>query len=356
LNLRNTLCSAQTFRWDVVEPRLASTTDEKIGDTETETETPEHERDLVVGVIGGRCVGLKTGAEEIFWTNFYPPDAADDQVLSCLRDYFRLEYDLEDLVSQWERHPGPFTGLFERLRTVHARYPGIRLLRQEPEQTVFAFICSQNNNAKRIKQLVDTLAQKFGQYLCTVAGHDFFEFPTRAALARLTEAELRELGFGYRAKYIPAAAAHIASRSSAPIWDDMLHWHRDSWLHSLREQSTTAVRAELLQLPGVGPKVSDCISLFSLDQLNVVPLDVHMYRLAQQFCDVGKGPASLTPRRYLQVSEALSQSFPVMAGWAQNVLFAGEFHGDEDPPGSPVRRGEPTLKPGGSPAKKARRK
>lgn len=87
----------------------------------------------------------------------------------------------------------------------------------------------------------------------------YHPFPPPSALADpSTEAKLRDLGFGYRAKYIQKTAAMLCESHEDP----------EKWLMSLRERSTEEAREELLKLAGVGPKVADCILLMSLDKVS----------------------------------------------------------------------------------------
>ena len=149
---------------------------------------------------------------------------------------------------------------------------GARLLRQPPVECLFAFICSSNNNVKRIAGMVDRLCVAYGTHLGTDAwGHTHFSFPTLKQLASADEAQLRDLGFGYRAKFIIGAAQQLAARPGG-----------QAWLEGLRAAavpSADAVR-QLAALPGVGPKVAACAALFSLDKHDCIPVDTHVWQFA----------------------------------------------------------------------------
>ena len=138
---------------------------------------------------------------------------------------------------------------------------GIRILRQPPEETLFSFIISANNNIKRITGIVDRL--------CILAGEkhegttEYYSFPAPEAIAELTVEQLTAIGSGYRAPYIKGSARMIADGYE---------------LETLRNVPTAAARIELLRFPGVGPKVADCVLLFSLGHADAFPLDVWMKR------------------------------------------------------------------------------
>ncbi|KAJ3340776.1 8-oxoguanine glycosylase ogg1 [Gonapodya sp. JEL0774] len=99
----------------------------------------------------------------------------------------------------------------------------------------------------------------------------FHEFPTISQLASALDLEprLRDLGFGYRAKYVAETCAKLAS-----------HKDPESYLLSLRTSSYSDTIAALLEFPGVGPKVADCVALMSLDKAEAVPVDRHVWQIA----------------------------------------------------------------------------
>lgn len=116
-----------------------------------------------------------------------------------LKDYLGLNFagpSLSELYSQWSANIAPFG-------PIGKQFPGVRLLRQDPLETLFAFICSSNNNIARISLMVERMCAEFGDRLGEAEGTDFYDFPSLEALAKGgVEQKLRELGFGYRAKFV----------------------------------------------------------------------------------------------------------------------------------------------------------
>ena len=150
---------------------------------------------------------------------------------------------------------------------------GARLLRQPPVECLFAFICSSNNNVKRIAGMVDRLCVAYGTQLGTDAwGHTHWRFPTLQQLAAADEAQLRDLGFGYRAKFITGAAQQLLAHPGGG----------QAWLEGLRAADVPSAEAvrQLAALPGVGPKVAACAALFSLDKHDCIPVDTHVWQFA----------------------------------------------------------------------------
>ena len=112
-----------------------------------------------------------------------------------------------------------------------------------------SFICSQNNNVKRISQMIGTFCKSFGSQIVG----DYYSFPTPNQLGDVSETQLRALGFGYRAPYILDCVQKVIQSPN--------------WLEELKGQTAEQCRNELTKIKGVGLKVADCVTLFSLDQV-----------------------------------------------------------------------------------------
>ena len=154
-----------------------------------------------------------------------------------LSDYFQLQYNLNDLYTQWGNADPNF-------REVASTFTGVRMLRQDPTENVFSFICSSNNHISRISSMVEKMCVEYGQHIGELDGVAYHAFPTATVLAQDgVEQRLRELGFGYRAKFIQKSARIICERG-------------DDWLFSLRGLPYEEAKAELMTLCGVGAKVS----------------------------------------------------------------------------------------------------
>ncbi len=179
---------------------------------------------------------------------------SEEAARARLRDYFRLDLNLDAMVAEWKRRDPLFTA---------EGACGVRQLRQEPFECLMSFICSQNNNVSRIGSMIEKLCSNFG----TPVG-SMYSFPTITQMERATETQLRELGFGYRAPYIVHCVQFLRERPN-------------DYLASLRLKTLEECRAELTQIKGVGLKVADCVALFSLDKTEVVPVDTHVWQIAR---------------------------------------------------------------------------
>jgi N-glycosylase/DNA lyase len=173
----------------------------------------------------------------------------DDPGPEALIQYFRADED-----------PRTHLEHAEELRAVPGLLPllGLRLLRQEPWETLASFVCSAAANIPKITACVEGMAAAWGE---PIEGSERRSFPPPEALARVREADLRGLGLGFRAPYVKAVAGRIAGD---PCW---------SWSRLRETPDIGEARKALTSLPGVGPKIADCVLLFGLGRLEAYPVD-----------------------------------------------------------------------------------
>ncbi|KAF8947596.1 8-oxoguanine glycosylase ogg1 [Haplosporangium gracile] len=240
-----------------------------------------------------------------------------------LRDYFQLDVPLTELYTKWSATDKNF-------KAKAPFFPGVRILRQDPVENLFCFICSSNNNISRITQMAAKMCSEYGSPLIvppeqesfesttSTTSRAFYEFPTIEALAQDgVEENLRSLGFGYRAKYIATTAKMIQEMEDG-----------EAWLHGLRKLPYEDAHAALLTLQGVGPKVADCVCLMSLDKHETIPVDTHVWQIAMRdyrFRFEGKVPKAISPAIYKAVGKHFVDLFGGYAGWAHSVLFAADL-------------------------------
>eukprot|EP00177_Eucheuma_denticulatum_P007310 GFKZ01013309.1.p1 GENE.GFKZ01013309.1~~GFKZ01013309.1.p1 ORF type:complete len:463 (-),score=49.70 GFKZ01013309.1:423-1811(-) len=267
------------------------------------------------GAIGNCLVVLRQADVE-------PPDHMEDPVWyrflvgareGIVEDYLRLDHDVSKIMAACCANDDAFAKVFPYLK-------GVRVVRTEPVECLFSFICSSNNNVKRITSMVRWLAERYGTELGVYQGCTHYQFPTVEALSReADEAELREAGFGYRAKYIVGAAKQlqIEARNVGVSAEEMLL----TWRSLDREN----VARKLVAFPGIGRKVASCIGLFSLDKFGEVPCDTHIWQIANRYLPHLK-QKSLTERVYDEVGDHFRGKFGKnTAGLAQTILFVGEL-------------------------------
>jgi N-glycosylase/DNA lyase len=111
---------------------------------------------------------------------------------NLIKDYFQLNVSIAALYKTWSEVDSNF-------QLVSTKFEGIRLLRQDPVENLFSFICSSNNHISRISSMIEKLCENYGQEVGQVDGKAYFSFPTVSELSDDgVESELRNLGFGYR--------------------------------------------------------------------------------------------------------------------------------------------------------------
>lgn len=235
-------------------------------------------------------------------------DVGQEKLEAVLKDYFRLDFSLEKLYDSWKKADLNF-------RLVCHEFTGVRMLNQDPVENVFSFICSSNNNIKRISMLVERLCQLYGTKIGTLDGITWHSFPTVSSLAADgVEETLRAQGFGYRAKFIHKSAQMIMERGG------------ETWLHSLRSLSYEDCHAQLMTLHGIGAKVSDCICLMSMGHLSAIPVDTHVFQIAaRDYLPHLRSCKTVTQKVYCEIGDHFRKVFGEYAGWAHSVLFSADL-------------------------------
>ncbi len=177
---------------------------------------------------------------------------------------------------------------------------GIRILSQDEWEILTSFIISANNRIPMIKKAIELLSERYGEYIGEYNGRKYYSFPTPDKLAKLTIEEVESCKTGFRAKYIVSAATIVSSKET-----DICRF---------KNLSTDDARKQLMQFSGVGPKVSDCIMLFSMRKYDAFPIDVWVKRVMEYF--YLKEDSKLN---YIQ--QYGQNKFGKYAGFAQQYLF-----------------------------------
>ncbi|KAF4634875.1 hypothetical protein G7Y89_g3221 [Cudoniella acicularis] len=289
--------------------------------------------------LQGRILSLKQDASHLHYRTIKldaaypltPPGSSstsplesqdEDETETLIRHYLNLSPDLASLYEQWSSVDSNF-------KKRAPKFTGVRILKQDAWEALVGFICSSNNNIVRISQMVNNLCLHYGPLIGHIGEIPFHDFPPPEALTGpKVESHLRELGFGYRAGYIAKTALIVAKDRP------------EGWLQSLSNQNQDqnpkmppggregyrSAHEELLQLQGVGPKVADCVCLMGLGWGEAVPVDTHVWQIAQRDYKFGKGKhKSLTKATYDAVGDHFRQLWGIEAGWAHSVLFAADL-------------------------------
>jgi N-glycosylase/DNA lyase len=223
------------------------------------------------------------------------------------KNYFGLDDDLPRILSQLSKD--------EHIKRVVKMFKGLRILRQDPWECLISYICATYKNIAAIKHMLLNLSRNFGERI-SLDGYDFHLFPQPETLANATTTELTRCGLGFRARYVRETARMVREN--------------DHDFNALKETSYEKARTELLGFPGVGLKVADCVSLFSLGKLEAFPIDVWIRRVILRHysnhltIELAKSISckeSLSKADYERLSLFGRQYFGQYAGYAQEYLY-----------------------------------
>ena len=215
-----------------------------------------------------------------------------------VRDYFDLDRDYEDIKKQLSK-------IDENVKTSVEYGKGIRILNQDLWETIISFIISANNNIPRIKGIIERLSKAYGKEI-DWNGDKYYTFPTAEELKDVSVEDFRKLGTGFRDIRL-YETTHM-------ILDGKVN------LEQLQNNpNTIEVREQLLSLSGVGPKVADCILLFStLKRFEVFPIDVWVRRVMNELYIKNPDENKVNKK---EIEKLAKEKFGNLAGIAQQYLF-----------------------------------
>lgn len=259
-NLRDIFECGQCFRWN------------------------ETDENTYIGIAFGKVIEVKLIEKDLYIYN-----ATKEEVENIWIDYFDLTRDYGIIKEELSKDP--------LLAEAIEFGEGIRLLKQDPFELIISFIISANNRIPMIKRAIDRISQRWGEKI-EYKGNIYYTFPTIDRLRNATEEELKDCGVGFRGKYIKATVETLDDN----MIDEMLN-SNDDQCHKL-----------LQKLSGIGPKVADCIMLFSMEKYSAFPVDVWVKRAMQHFY---LAPDVSLPK----IREFARDKFGKYAGFAQQYLF-----------------------------------
>lgn len=245
------------------------------------------------GVIKNGVINVKKINNDVIFEGICNGNIAD-----ICRDYFDLNRDYNKIKTI-------LSNVDEYLKESIEYGAGIRILNQDLWEMIISFIISANNNIPRIKGIIEKMSQKYGNKIVW-KGKDYYIFPTIKQLSSASKDDLRALGMGFRDTYIFNTTNTIASG--------------DINLEELyNEKDTSKVREKLLTLSGVGPKVADCILLFStLKRFDVFPIDVWVRRVMNDLYIKNEDETKVSKK---EIEKLAKEKYGDLEGIAQQYLF-----------------------------------
>lgn len=262
-NLKYTLECGQCFRWKLIDDNT------------------------YVGIVKDRVIKIKQTGEKIY-------------IWSSLKEGLKeVVYEYFDLNTDYEKLEKSIAKVDDNIKKSLAFSSGIHILNQPLFETVISYIISANNNIKRISKSVDDISKMFGKKVM-FEKKEYYLFPTLEELSNATMDDLLKCGTGFRARYILNNINELMSNPN--VLDELL------------KLETAEARTSLMKFMGIGPKVADCILLFSLKKTEVFPVDVWVKRIMEKL--YFKEGTSLK-----EISEYASRNYGKNAGIIQQHLF-----------------------------------
>lgn len=245
------------------------------------------------GVFKGNVMNVKKDGNNVTFKCICNGDIEE-----ICKDYFDLNTDYEDIKEKLSK-------IDDNVKTSVGYGSGIRILNQDLWETIISFIISANNNIPRIKGIIDRISKKYGKEV-NWNGTKYYTFPTVEELSKASVEDLRALGLGFRDVRVYETTKKILNKEVD--------------LNKLTEEKDTEkVREKLLTLPGVGPKVADCILLFStLKRFEVFPIDVWVRRVMNDLYIKNPDETKVNKR---EIEKLAKEKYGNLAGLAQQYLF-----------------------------------
>ncbi|MBS4536634.1 8-oxoguanine DNA glycosylase [Clostridium sp. D2Q-14] len=239
------------------------------------------------GVVYDKILNVKKVGNDVILSNTNKEDFE-----SIWYNYFDLDRDCDEIKAKLSKD--------SILKKAIEFGEGIRILRQDEWEILISFITSANNRIPMIKRALETLSEKYGRFIDEYNGKKYYSFPKAKDLNSLSLDEIKKCHTGFRGKYILSAANIIENKEID--------------IYAIKNISTEDGRKELLLFPGVGPKVADCILLFSMNKPDAFPIDVWVKRVMEYFY-LDEDTNLKDIQKYAQ------DKFRELAGFAQQYLF-----------------------------------
>lgn len=229
-NLKYTLECGQCFRWECIDDKKCE----------------------YIGIIKDRVIKIRQDGEDLYITS-----NKEENLEEVVMDYF-------DLYEDYEKVEKRIAKVDENVSNALRNTSGIRHLNQDFFETLISYIISANNNIPRISKSVKEISKRYGSKVI-FENEEYYLFPTAEQLRDVSIKEYRECGVGFRDSYIYSTVHDFLEGKIT--YDDS------------KNMNTNDLKKKLLTLKGVGPKVADCILLFSCNRREVFPIDVWVERV-----------------------------------------------------------------------------
>ncbi len=244
------------------------------------------------GVFKGNVINVNRQDNKIIFKGI-----CEQNIIKTVIDYFDLDTNYDQIKERLSK-------IDDNLKKSIKYGEGIRILKQDLWETIISFIISANNNIPRIKGIIERLSKTYGQKIVWNQ-KEYYTFPTPQELSKASVLDLRKLGLGFRDVRV--------YETTNMILNNVIN------LDKLKEEKDIAkLRNSLLSMPGVGPKVADCIMLFALRRFEVFPIDVWVRRVINELYIKNEDETKVDKK---QIEKLAKEKYGNLAGLAQQYLF-----------------------------------
>ncbi|MCI8272474.1 MAG: 8-oxoguanine DNA glycosylase [Clostridia bacterium] len=245
------------------------------------------------GVFKGNVMNVQKEGNTVMFKGM-----CNGNIQEIVEEYFDLRRNYEEIKEQLSK-------IDKNVKESIEYGSGIRILNQDLWEMIISYIISANNNIPRIKGIIERLSKSYGKEI-EWNGDKYYTFPTIEELKDVEVEDYRKLGAGFRDVRL-YETVHMIIDNKVNL-EDMQN-----------NSNTIEVREQLLTLAGVGPKVADCILLFStLKRFEAFPIDVWVRRVMNELYIKNEDETKVNKK---QIEELAQQKFGNLAGIAQQYLF-----------------------------------
>ncbi|MCI8362485.1 MAG: 8-oxoguanine DNA glycosylase [Clostridia bacterium] len=246
-----------------------------------------------IGVFGNNVLNVSKQGKDVIFKGI-----CEENIETTCKKYFDLDRSYEEIKEKLSK-------IDKHMKESIEYGSGIRILNQDLWETIISFIISANNNIPRIKGIIERISKKYGNEII-YNGKSYYTFPTVEQLSNVTVEDLRSLGLGFRDIRVYETTHMILDKKV-----DLKELEQ--------EKDFNKVRETLLTLSGVGPKVADCILLFStLKRWEAFPIDVWVRRVMNELYIQNEDETKVNKT---QIEKIAKEKFGNLAGIAQQYLF-----------------------------------
>ena len=249
--------------------------------------------DSYLGIIKNAVINVKKDGNKIIFTG----NCKNDNFEKLIRDYFDLDTNYDELKEK-------LSNIDDNLKLATKFGKGIRILNQDLWECIISFIISANNNIPRIKKIIEKLSLNYGEKI-EWNDKEYYFFPTPEELSKSSCNDLRNMGLGFRDIRVYNTTKKVLDKEF-----DIEEFKKI--------KNTEEMREKLLELDGVGPKVADCILLFSMKRFDVFPIDVWVRRVMNELYIHNENEEKVSKK---EIEKIAKEKFLGFEGLAQQYLF-----------------------------------